>query len=138
MSGKELGYIKEVFDDNWIAPIGPHLTRFEDITKEYTGAKHAIAVTSGTAGLHLALKAVGVKEGDYVICSSLTFAGTVNPIKYLGANPVYIDSEPIYWNLDPILLEGAILNLPNKPKAIIPVHLFGIPCEMDAIRKIAN
>ena len=138
MSGKELEYIKEVFDDNWIAPIGPHLTRFEDITKEYTGAKHAIAVTSATAGLHLALKAVGVKEGDYVICSSLTFAGTVNPIKYLGANPVYIDSEPIYWNLDPILLEGAILNLPNKPKAIIPVHLFGIPCEMDAIRKIAN
>ena len=72
MSGKELEYIKEVFDQNWIAPIGPHLTKFEDITKEYTGAKYAVAVTSATAGLHLALKAVGVEEGDYVICSTLT------------------------------------------------------------------
>lgn len=133
MSGKELEYIKEVFDQNWIAPIGPHLTKFEEITKEYTGAKYAVAVTSATAGLHLALKAVGVEEGDYVICSSLTFAGTVNPIKYLGANPVYIDSESTYWNLDPILLEGAILNLPKKPKAIIPVHLFGVPCDMSSI-----
>jgi len=138
MSGKELEYIKEVFDQNWIAPIGPHLTKFEEITKEYTGAKYAVAVTSATAGLHLALKAVGVEEGDYVICSTLTFAGTVNPIKYIGANPVYIDSEPTFWNLDPVLLEGAILNLPKKPKAIIPVHLFGVPCEMDAIRNIAN
>lgn len=138
MSGKELEYIKEVFDQNWIAPIGPHLTKFEEITKEYTGAKYAVAVTSATAGLHLALKAVGVEEGDYVICSTLTFAGTVNPIKYMGANPVYIDSEPTYWNLDPILLENAILNLPKKPKAIIPVHLFGVPCEMNQIMKIAD
>jgi dTDP-4-amino-4,6-dideoxygalactose transaminase len=138
MSGKELGYIKEAFDQNWIAPVGPHLTKFENMVAEYVGSKYAVAVTSGTAGLHLALHALGVKEGDYVICSSLTFAGTVNPIKYLGANPVYIDSDPIYWNMDPTLLETAILNLPEKPKAIIPVHLFGVPCEMDGIMKLAE
>ena len=138
MSGKELDYIKEAFDENWIAPVGPALNKFEQMTAEYVGSKYAVAVTSGTAGIHLALRALGVGEGDYVICSSLTFAGTVNPIKYLGANAVYIDSDPIYWNMDPTLLETAIINLPEKPKAIIPVHIFGVPCEMDQIMKIAD
>lgn len=138
MSGKELDYIKEAFEENWIAPVGPALTKFEQMTADYVGCKYAVAVTSGTAGIHLALRALGVREGDYVICSSLTFAGTVNPIKYLGANAVYIDSDPIYWNMDPTLLETAIISLPEKPKAIIPVHIFGVPCEMDQIMKIAD
>lgn len=138
MSGKELDYIKEAFDENWIAPVGPALTKFEKLAADYVGSKYAVAVTSGTAGLHLALRALGVGEGDYVICSSLTFAGTVNPVKYLGANAVYIDSDPLYWNMDPSLLETAIMSLPVKPKAIIPVHIFGVPCEMDAIMKIAD
>lgn len=141
MSGKELSYIKEAFEQNWIAPVGPHLTKFEESVKEYTGAKHAVAVTSGTAGIHLALKALGVGEGDYVICSSLTFIGTVNPILYCGAEPIFIDSEEIGWNMDPILLETAILNstaIGKKPKAIIPVHIFGVPCNMDAIKKLSD
>ena len=141
MSGKELEYIKEVFEQNWIAPIGPHLTKFEDIIKEYTGAKHAIAVTSGTAGIHLGLKALGVGEGDYVICSSLTFIGTVNPIIYCGAEPIFVDSEEGTWNMDPVLLETAILNstaVGKKPKAIIPVHIFGVPCNMEAIKKLSD
>lgn len=138
MSGKEIEYIKAEFDQNWIAPVGPALNKFEEMVAEYVGSKYAVAVTSGTAAIHLALRALNIKPGDYVICSSLTFAGTVNPIKYLGANPVYIDSDPLYWNMDPASLEEAILNLPEKPKAIIPVHLFGVPCEMADIMKIAD
>ena len=141
MSGKELDYIKKAFDDNWIAPIGPQLNMFEEKVKEYTGAKHAVAVSSGTAGIHLALKALNVSEGDYVICSSLTFIGTVNPIIYCGAEPIFVDSEETTWNLDPVLLETAILNstaLGKKPKAIIPVHIFGVPCDMDAIKKLSD
>jgi dTDP-4-amino-4,6-dideoxygalactose transaminase len=138
MSGSELEYIKEAFEQNWIAPIGPALTKFEQSVADYVGSKYAVAVSSGTAGIHLALRALGIGEGDNVICSSLTFAGTVNPIKYLGANPVYVDSDPIYWNINPLLLEEAILKLSEKPKAIIPVHIFGVPCQMDAIKKIAD
>jgi len=141
MSGKELEYIQDVFKDNWIAPIGPHLNMFEDIVKEYTGAKYAVAVTSCTAGIHLGLRALNVKEGDYVLCSSLTFVATVNPILYCGAEPIFIDSEEGSWNMDPILLEEAILNstaLGKKPKAIIPVHIFGVPCNMDAIKKLSD
>ena len=85
--------IKDVFKDNWIAPIGPHLNMFEEKVKEYTGSKYAVAVTSCTAGIHLALRALRVKEGDYVLCSSLTFAATVNPIIYCGAEPIFIDSD---------------------------------------------
>jgi len=141
MSGKELEYVKDVFKDNWIAPIGPHLNLFEEIVKEYTGAKHAVAVTSCTAGIHLALKSLRVEPGDYVLCSSLTFIATVNPVIYCGAEPIFIDSEEGTWNMDPLLLETAILNssgLGKKPKAIIPVHIFGIPCNMDAIKKLSD
>ncbi len=141
MSGKELEYIKDVFKDNWIAPVGPHLNMFEEKVKEYTGAKYAVAVTSCTAGIHLALRALRVKEGDYVLCSSLTFAATANPIIYCGAEPIFIDSEEGTWNMDPLLLEEAILNstaLGKKPKAIIPVHIFGVPCNMDAIKKLSD
>ena len=141
MSGKELEYIKDVFEDNWIAPIGPHLNMFEEKVKEYTNSKYAVAVTSCTAGIHLALKALKVEPGDYVICQSLTFIATVNPIIYCGAEPIFIDSEEGSWNMDPILLETAILNstaLGKKPKAIIPVHIFGVPCNMDAIKKLSD
>lgn len=138
MSGNELAYIQEAFEQNWIAPVGPAQTRFEEMTAKYVGCDHAIAVNSGTAGIHLALRALGVGVGDYVICSSLTFAGSVNPIKYVGANPVYIDSEPVYWNMDPELLETAIISLPKKPKAIIAVHIFGVPCDMNKILKISE
>ena len=141
MSGKELEYINDVFKDNWIAPIGPHLNMFEDIVKEYTNSKYAVAVTSATAGIHLALRALRVEKGDYVLCSSLTFVATVNPIIYCGAEPIFIDSEEGTWNMDPILLEKAILNstaLGKKPKAIIPVHIFGVPCNMDAIKKLSD
>ena len=141
MSGKELEYIKDVFKDNWIAPIGPHLNLFEERVKEYTGAKYAIAVNSCTAGIHLALKALKVEPGDYVICSSLTFVATVSPIIYCGAEPIFIDSEEGSWNMDIGLLEIAILNstaLGKKPKAIIPVHIFGVPCNMAAIKKLSD
>ena len=141
MSGKELEYIKDVFKDNWIAPVGPHLNLFEEKVKEYTGSKYAVAVTSCTAGIHLALKTLGVEPGDYVICSSLTFAATANPIIYCGAEPIFIDSEEGTWNMDPLLLEKAILNstaVGKKPKAIIPVHIFGVPCNMDAIKKLSD
>jgi len=141
MSGNELKYINDVFKDNWIAPIGPHLNMFEDIVKKYTGAKHAVAVTSCTAGIHLALRALKVKPGDYVICSSLTFVATVSPIIYCGAEPIFIDSEEGSWNMDIGLLETAILNsvaLGKKPKAIIPVHIFGVPCDMAAIKKLSD
>ena len=141
MSGKELEYIKEVFDQNWIAPVGPHLNKFEEMVKEYTGAKHAVAVTSGTAGIHLALKVLGVSDGDFVLCPSLTFIGTVNPIIYCGAEPIFVDSEEGTWNMDPVLLETAILNstaIGKKPKAIIPVHIFGVPCNMEAIKKLSD
>ena len=109
MSGKELDYIKEAFDQNWIAPIGPQLNKFEEDVAKYVGSKYAVAVSSCTAGLHLALRALGVEEGDFVLCSSLTFIGTVNPIIYCGANPILIDSEEDTWNMDPILLEKAII-----------------------------
>jgi len=141
MSGKELEYIKDVFKDNWIAPIGPHLNLFEERVKEYTGADHAVAVTSCTAGIHLALRALNVMPGDYVICSSLTFVATVSPIIYCGAEPIFIDSEEHSWNMDVGLLETAILNsmaLGKKPKAIIPVHIFGVPCDMAAIKKLSD
>ena len=142
MSGKELDYIKEAFEQNWIAPIGPQLNKFEEDVAKYTGSKYAIAVSSGTAGLHLALRALGVEEGDFVLCSSLTFIGTVNPIIYCGANPILIDSEEGTWNMDPILLEKAILESTQingrKPKAIIPVHMFGIPCDMESIKKLSD
>ena len=141
MSGKELEYVKEVFDQNWIAPIGPHLTKFENIVKDYTGAKNAIAVTTGTAAIHLALRALGIQRGDVVLCSTLTFIGTVNPVLYEGAEPVFIDSELDSWGMSPLLLERAIIELSLKgkmPKAIIPVHIFGIPANIEKIKEISD
>ena len=142
MSGNELNYIKEAFDQNWIAPIGPQLNQFEESVAKYVGSKYAVAVSSGTAGIHLALRALGVSEGDYVLCPSLTFIGTVNPILYCGAEPIFIDSEEGTWNMDPLLLEKAIIEgtqaTGKKPKAIIPVHIFGIPCDMESIKTLSD
>src|ERR1035437_6022903 len=130
MGGHEMKYIQEAFDTNWIAPLGPNVTSFENELGEYLHTKHVAALTSGTAAIHLALIILGIKPGDEVISSSFTFSATVNPIAYLGATPVLIDSEEESWNMNPILLEKAIIDRiekGNKLKAIIVVHLYGMP-----------
>lgn len=139
MGGTEKEYIREAFDTNWISPLGPNLDRFENQLSKYTGISHVSALSSGTAALHLALILCGVREGDYVICQSFTFCASVNPVVYLGANPVLVDSESATWNMDPELLDKAILScMPRKPKAIIAVHLYGMPAQMKEIMEIAD
>ena len=141
MGGEELDYIHDAFKKNWIAPLGENVDNFEKDLQDYTGRNHAAALTSGTAALHLALILCGIKPGDEVICQSLTFAATANPIRYEGGLPVFIDSEAETWNMDPELLEKAILDRiekKGKPKAIIVVHLYGMPANMDAILNIAR
>ncbi len=141
MSGEELKFVKEAFDSNWIAPAGPAITTFEKRIAEYNGVSHALAVSSGTAAIHLSLIALGVSKGDEVICSTFTFSGSCNPIIYQSATPVFVDSESVSWNMDPELLEKAILDrvrLGKKPKAVIVVHLFGMPAQMTQIMEIAK
>lgn len=141
MSGKEMKYINEAFDTNWIAPLGPNVTAFEDELARYLNIKHVAALTSGTAAIHLALIILGIKPGDEVISSSFTFSATVNPIAYQGATPILIDSEEESWNMDPVLLEKAIIDRiekGKKPKAIIVVHLYGMPAKIVELMKIAN
>ena len=141
MGGNEINYVKEAFDTNWIAPLGPHVDGFEQDLEAYTGAAHAAVLSSGTAALHLALILLGVGPGDEAITSTFTFSATVNPIAYLGAIPILVDSEAATWNMDPELLETAIkdrLKKGKKPKAIIPVHLYGMPANMERIMDIAT
>lgn len=149
MSGEEQKYIQEAFDTNWVVPLGPNVNAFEDALKSYLGEnKPVVALVSGTAAIHLALIQLGVGPGDFVICQSFTFAASANPIRYVGATPVFVDSERDTWNMDPVYLEKAIIacmkgdnEIPNsgkKPKAIIPVHLYGMPAKMDEIMAIAN
>ncbi len=142
MGGKELGYIQEAFDKNWIAPLGPNVDGFEEDLATYTGVKHAAALSSGTAAIHLALIILGVETGDEVICQSMTFAASANPVTYIGATPVFVDSEPQTWNMDPQLLKEAIEDRiekkGQKPQAIIPVHLYGMPSKISAIISIAK
>ncbi len=141
MGGTEQNYVNEAFESNWIAPLGPNVNGFENDLAAYTGLKAASALSSGTAAIHLALIMLGVKAGDEVLVSSFTFSATVNPITYLGATPILIDSEPETWNMCPELLEEAIkdrISLGKKPKAIIPVHLYGMPAKIDRIMEIAN
>ena len=141
MSGKEKKYIEEAFITNWIAPLGPNVNNFEKEICEYTNAKSACALASGTSAIHLGLKALGVGEGDYVFCSSLTFSASANPIIYLGANPVFIDSEYESWNMCPKSLEKAfeLAALNNKmPKAVVVVHLYGQSADMDKIKEICK
>lgn len=185
MGGEELNYVQEAFDTNWIAPLGANVNGFEEDLQKYTGRKHAAAVTSGTAAIHLALILCDVKPGDEVICQSFTFAASANPILYQGAEPVFVDSEPGTWNMDPELLEKAIVDRMQcagnrvqaeaerkprpprsaaingktdregekatgrggdgkkringgKPKAIVVVHLYGMPAKMGRILEIAR
>ncbi|MBL7873727.1 MAG: aminotransferase class I/II-fold pyridoxal phosphate-dependent enzyme [Cyclobacteriaceae bacterium] len=140
MTGEEIKKVKEVFESNWISPAGPHLEEFEKVLSAWSGMPYTAALSSGTAAIHLALLILGIGKGDEVICSSFTFAGSCNPIRYVGATPVFIDSEEITWNIDPNLLEKAILDRRAKghnPKAIIVVHLYGMPANMERISQIA-
>jgi dTDP-4-amino-4,6-dideoxygalactose transaminase len=137
MSGREESYIKEAFDSNWVAPIGPNVNGFEsDISNFLKSDVHVAALISGTAAIHLALKLLGVNRGDIVFIQSFTFSGTANPAAYLGANIIFIDSEPDTWNMCPHALEDALKKY--KAKAIIPVHLYGMPANMEAIKFIAD
>jgi dTDP-4-amino-4,6-dideoxygalactose transaminase len=135
--GYEMQYIKEAFDTNWIAPLGPNVDEFEKELAGKVGAKHAAALSSGTAAIHMALKAAGVGEGDIVFCQSLTFSATANPIIYQNATPVFIDSNYETWNMDPIALEEAFEKYPDV-KAVLVVHLYGLSADMDKIMEICN
>lgn len=143
MGGAEQKYIQEAIETNWVVPLGPNVDAFECTLKDYIGEnKHVVALSSGTAALHIGLKLLGIGLGDEVICQSFTFAASANPIVYLGATPVFVDSETDTWNISPIFLEEAILDRKKKtgkyPKAIISVCLYGMPPNMDAIIAIAN
>jgi len=146
MGGEELDFIHDAFEKNWIAPLGSNVNGFEKDLQDYTGRNHAAVITSGTAGIHLGLILSGVKPGDEVICQSFTFTATANPILYQGATPVFIDSEPDTWNMDPALLEEAIVDRltvgegdkSSRPKAIVIVHLYGMPARIDKILAIGK
>lgn len=142
MGGHEQDFIKEAFDTNWVVPLGPNVDALEKELADFVGEdRHVVALSAGTAAIHLGLLQLGVGEGDEVICQSFTFAASANPVTYCGAVPVYIDSEPDTWNMDPVLLEEAILDRKKKtgkyPKAILPVHLYGMPAKMDEICAVA-
>jgi len=141
MGGAEIRYIQQAIDTNWVAPLGPNVNGFEQDLCDYTGTKACAALSSGTSAIHLALILLGIKRGDDIICSSFTFSATCNPILYQQANPVFIDSESETWNMNPLLLEKAIKDgifRNKKPKAIIVVHLYGMPAKIDEIISIAN
>ncbi len=141
MGGTEQKYVQEAFDENWIAPLGPNVNNFEKELCDYTGARYAAALSSGTAALHLALILSDVGKGDEVLVSTFTFSASVNPIIYQGATPVFVESEADTWNMSPEALEEAIadrINQGKKPKAIILVHLYGQPAKVDEIKSIAD
>lgn len=141
MGGAEQKYIKDAFDNNWVAPLGPNVDGFEMDIENYLNGVHVAVLSSGTAAIHLALILLGVKQDDEILVSSFTFSATVNPIVYLKAKPVFIDSEKDTWNIDPELLEFAIkdrIKKGTKPKAIIIVHLYGMPAKIDQIMQIAD
>ena len=142
MGGNEQQYVQEAFDTNWVAPLGPNVTGFEqDLEFFLNDDVYVAALSSGTAAIHLGLVLLGVQAGDEVICQSFTFSASANPILYLGATPIFIDSESETWNMCPVALEEAIvdrLKEGRKPKAIIPVHLYGMPFKVDEIRAIAD
>ena len=135
--------IQEAFDTNWVVPLGPNVNGFERDLEEFVKEdKKVVALSAGTAAVHLALIACGVKPGDEVICQSFTFCASCHPIVYLGATPVLVDSEPETWNMDPVLLEKAILDriekTGKKPKAIVPVYLYGMPAKLEEIMAVAD
>lgn len=142
MGGGEMKYVQEAFDQNWVAPLGKNVDEFEVAIEQFLNeGKFVAALSSGTAALHLALVQLGVGYGDEVICQSFTFSASANPIKYLGATPVFVDSDPVNWNMSPVYLEEAIKNRiqkGKKPKAVIVVHLYGMPALMDEITEICD
>lgn len=142
MGGTERDWVEKAFESEWIVPLGPNVDEFEHRLEKYLGAPNVVALSAGTAAIHLALVALGVGSGDEVICQSFTFAASANPIKYQGADPVFADSEPDTWNMSPDALEEAIIDRKKQtghyPKAIIPVYLYGMPAKMDEIRAIAD
>jgi len=143
MGGQEMDYINEAFKENWIAPLGPNVNGFEQDICEYSGIDHCAALSSGTSAIHLALIMLGVNRGDTVLTQSFTFAASAFPITYVGAKPIFIDSEKETWNMDPNALEDCLKQINEStnqhlPKAIIPVHLYGMPAKMDEIIEIAN
>lgn len=142
MGGDELKFVQEAFETNWISPVGPNISAFEEELAAYNDIPHCAALSSGTAAIHLALVILNVSHGDEVICSSFTFSGSCNPIAYQGATPVFVDSEKESWNIDPALLEEAIQDrirkTGKKPKAIILVHLYGMPARIQQLMSIAR
>ena len=137
MGGSERRYVDLAFDTNWIAPLGANVTGFEQDLQQYLGAGYVTALSAGTAALHLAVRLAGVQRGDRVFCQSLTFSASANPIVYEGGEPVFLDSEPDTWNLDPETVEAAIARF-GVPKALIAVHLYGMPGKLDAIRSLCD
>jgi dTDP-4-amino-4,6-dideoxygalactose transaminase len=141
MGGSEQKYVNEAFETNWIAPLGPNVNHFEKELCDFLTIQSCAALVSGTSAIHLALIILGISPGDEVICQSFTFSATANPIAYLGATPVFVDSESDTWNMDPFLLETAIkdrISKGKKPKAILLVHLYGMPAKVDEIISIAD
>jgi pyridoxal phosphate-dependent aminotransferase EpsN len=141
MSGNEMKYINAAYESNWIAPLGENVDAFEKEIAEYVGVKGAVAVSSGTAAIHLALSLLDVQKGDTIFCSSLTFVATANPILYQGAEPIFIDSEPDTWNMSPLALEAAFVDAIQDgklPKAVIIVNLYGQSANMDELLPICN
>jgi dTDP-4-amino-4,6-dideoxygalactose transaminase len=141
MGDEELKFVQEAFDTNWIAPVGPHVDAFEEEFCQVTGAGYAAAISSGTAGIHLALKLLDIKPDDEVICSTLTFAATANPIMYVGAKPIFIDSDRSSWNMNPDLLRETLeqrARVGNLPKAVVLVHLYGQSADIDPILEVCN
>lgn len=141
MGGTERKYVEEAFDTNWIVPLGPNVDEFEKRLEQFLGHGHVVALSAGTAAIHLGLVMLGVGKGDEVICQSFTFSASANPVRYCGAEPVFVDSEAETWNMDPVLLEQAILDrkkvTDRYPKAIIPVYLYGMPAQIDKILDVA-
>lgn len=137
MHGEEQAFVQEAFDTNWVAPLGPNVNAFEKEMAEYTGCGHAAALASGTAAIHMALRLLGIKQGDVVFVSDLTFSASCNPIVYENGTPVFIDAEPDTWNMSPQALKRAYEKYPN-PKAVICVHLYGTPAKLDEIMEICQ
>ena len=137
MHGDELRYMQEAYDTNWMSTVGANINEAERLAREQTGSRYAVALASGTAALHMAVKLAGVKPGDKVFCSDMTFAATVNPVVYEKAIPVFIDTEPDTWNMDPVALEKAFEQYPDV-KVVVLVHLYGTPAKIDQIQEICR
>ena len=138
MSGNELKYIEKVFESNYIAPLGEYVNKFENSIKEYTSSKNVLALSSGTAAIHLALRILGIGKDDDVLASTFTFIGSVSSILYVGANPIFLDSNEKSWNISPILLEEYLKTCMKKPKALVLTHLYGMSADIEKITKICK